>query len=92
MAVLDFKRPEPEPEETLRGRGYCIECQHEWEAVAPVGVRCFECPSCGTHKGTWLGVVEPPAERWECNCGGQLFFCTPTGFDCAKCGTTQENF
>lgn len=91
--VFEFKRAEPEETEaTLNGKALCIECRHEWDAVAPEGVQCFECPSCGTHKGTWMGVVEPPAERWECNCGGQLFFVTSTGFDCARCGTEQKNF
>lgn len=92
--VLEFKRAEPEEAEetTLSGRALCVECRHEWVAVAPEGARCFECPSCKTHKGIWMGVVEPPAERWECNCGGQLFFVTPTGFDCARCGTEQKNF
>ncbi len=92
MAVLEFKRLEQEPEtqETLSGTGYCIECKHQWAAVAPVGVHLFECPSCGTEKGTWFGIVEPPGNRWECNCGGQLFFVTETGYDCAKCGTAQK--
>lgn len=94
MAVLEFKRPEPEPEieETMSGPALCIQCKHTWAAVAPVGVVVFECPSCGTEKGTWRGVVEPAEDRWECNCGGQLFFVTRSGFDCAKCGTTQKNF
>ena len=87
--VIELKRPEQQ-EQWLNGTGYCMECKHEWVAVAPVGVNVFTGPACGTEKGTWMGVVEPPAERWECNCGGQLFFVTLTGFDCARCGTTQE--
>ncbi len=91
MSVVPFKKPEPEElQETLSGTGYCIECKHQWAAVAPVGIHLFECPNCGTEKGTWFGIVEPPGSRWECNCGGQLFFVTETGFDCAKCGTTQK--
>lgn len=89
--VVEFKKPEPE-EPWMSGTGYCMECKHEWAVAAPVGVNVFMCPECGTEKGTWMGVVEPPGDRWECNCGGQLFFVTRTGFDCARCGTTQKNF
>lgn len=88
--VVAFSRQEKAEEPWLSGTGYCMECKHEWAATAPVGANVFTCPSCGTEKGTWMGVVEPPAERWECNCGGQLFFVTRSGFDCARCGTTQN--
>lgn len=87
--VLEFKKPEKK-EEWLHGTGYCLECKHEWKAAAPVGVNVFYCPSCGTEKGVWMGIVEPPSSRWECNCGNQLFFVTETGFDCARCGTEQK--
>ena len=87
--VIELKRSEPE-EKWLEGKAMCVECSHKWEAVAPVGTTLFDCPECGTHKGAWVGIVEPPGDRWECNhCEGQLFFVTRTGFFCAKCGVEQ---
>lgn len=89
--VIELKREVLEEVEMwAQGSAMCIGCGHKWEAAAPVGSTVFECPNCHTNKGTWVSHVEPPGERWECNCEGQLFFVTHTGFFCAKCGVEQK--
>lgn len=79
------KKPAPHLSGTVR----CIGCKHEWEAVSPVGVYDeLECPSCGAFKGVRTSTIAPEdGEVWQCNCGNQLFFLTPTGAPlCANCG------
>lgn len=86
--IIELK---PKEKKWLNGPAVCMECKHEWQAAAEVGTNVMECPECNTYKGTWQGIVEPPAERWECgSCEGQLFFVTPEGFCCAKCGLDQN--
>lgn len=79
------KKPAPH----LCGPVRCIGCKHEWVAVSPVGVYDeLECPSCGALKGVRTSTIAPEdGEVWQCNCGNQLFFLTPTGAPlCANCG------
>jgi len=75
----------------MQGKAYCIQCEHTWQAVAPVGTHTLECPECKTEKGAFVGmcVPEDDVEVRECNCGNQLFFLTREGHMCAKCGTYQ---
>ncbi len=90
--VLEFKKKQ-EDEEHLRGPARCLGCQHEWEAVAPVGViTSLECPECHLLKGTYIGLVEPSAAYWQCNCGSYLFFILPHCCQCLMCGKEQEGF
>lgn len=79
--VVSLFKPEPEPEEgdgpTAHGEAFCLGCGHVWEAVAPVGVTRFECPSCHAEKGLWKFEFMLPIGSLvrECDCGNQLFYC-----------------
>ena len=70
MSVVAFKRPEPN-DPHLAGEARCIGCQHKWAAVAPVGTRSLECPSCKTMNGLWTYPVGPEVGdlAFACNCG-----------------------
>lgn len=74
------------------GPALCLECRHEWHAVAPVGVLSFECPQCGTSKGCWMGVCIPAEKTpiYTCECGNDLFFVLMDGTLCAKCGVKHN--
>lgn len=72
----------------LRGEAFCGACKHEWYAVVPVDAAChqhFECPDCHRMWGTMKHVFVPETV-WTCNCGEQLFWLTPTGASCRRCG------
>lgn len=73
------------------GEAICICCKHVWRAVAPVGVTFFECPECGTHKGTWKYPYHTPVGELylACDCDNWLFVITPTGALCPNCGTDR---
>ena len=76
----------------LRGRARCLGCQHEWEAVAPVGTtNGLDCPACGLAKGVYVSLVTPKTV-WQCNCGNDLFWVLPCGIMCPMCGVEQEGF
>ncbi len=80
------------PTKHMSGHALCVGCKHEWEAVAPLGTAWLTCPNCDTNKGRFVNYVEPPGERWECNCGSQLFFATKDGMMCPNCGVWQSGF
>lgn len=79
----------------IEGPVRCLGCRHEWRAVAPPGdFKALECPGCGASKGIRLGVITPDdGTVWECRCGGDLFFLTPTGAPlCANCGLRANSW
>lgn len=85
--------PPPEPDTPhLRGPAFCGACGYEWEAVIPVGQVHIDCPKCNRLWGALKHVVEPPtgSSWWTCNCGERLFFVTPSGFLCRRCGNTPK--
>ena len=88
MSVITF----PKKEQTATGEAFCIQCGHEWIAIAPTGTIQLECPECHTMKGLYrwpFSVGEGELIR-ECNCGNRLFILTPKGHLCANCGIYQE--
>lgn len=88
MAILEF--PEPTAPH-LTGKARCLQCEHEWISVSPVGVDALECPECNTLHGVFIYPTEPKTEQmWECSCGSNLFFLLDTHeLQCYKCGTCQ---
>ena len=83
--VVEFKRTPDDPH--LQGPAQCLHCKHVWEAVAPAGEVCLECPACGLQRGTWNLVVHAlTREHWACRCDCVVFAITPTGALCCKCG------
>lgn len=86
--VIPFERPITEPHG--HGKAFCIACNHNWQAVAPVGVTELECPQCKTMKGRYTFAFAPSTEKvWECGCGNQLFNFDMNGIFCPNCGVYQ---
>lgn len=69
------------------GIAFCLHCEHEHAAVAPIDVDWMECPNCHLHRATWKGTfVRGEHLHWTCNCGSQLFHLTDKGPYCPQCG------
>lgn len=75
----------------ISGQALCGACLTEWVAVAPVGETSLRCPSCKRYWGAFKHAVEPKA-RWRCNCGEELFWLTPTGAMCRRCGVRSNDW
>ncbi len=76
----------------LEGEAICGACQHEWQAIQPVGGKQhLECPACHRLWGAFKHAVEP-VNSWRCNCGEQLFWLTPTGAMCRRCGKRSNQW
>lgn len=76
---------------SLSGIAICGKCQHEWAAIAPVEATHLECPNCRTFWGAMKHAVEPET-AWRCNCGEYLFWLTPTGALCRRCGSRSNDW
>ena len=73
------------------GQVKCMNCQHEWVAVAPVGTTVFDCPKCSACKGVFMGFALPE-EFFMCRrCTGYLFALTRTGEICVSCGEERRD-
>jgi rubrerythrin len=70
------------------GNAFCMSCDYNWAAVAPVGTVWLECPSCKAEKGRFKFPMALPEKTlvYTCNCGNQLFNMTPEGHFCPNCG------
>lgn len=71
------------------GKAVCLQCKHEWVAVAPVGAVSLECPNCETNRGVFKFLYEPKA-MYRCSCGNELFWITPEGHMCPNCGIRES--
>jgi len=82
----------PKREQHAHGNAFCLQCSHEWVAVAPTGTVQLECPECKTMKGLFKFPFAPATGELvrECNCGNQLFYLTPEGHLCTNCGIYQR--
>lgn len=74
----------------MTGEAICMECRHEWTAVAEIGAVNFECPNCSTFKGIWVGPCFADTPLWECNCGNEFFVLHEDQIMCARCGLSQH--
>lgn len=86
-----FGTPEDQGVPTMTGEAFCILCDKEWVATAPVGTVWLECPDCHVQKGLFAFPAMPPEGTYvrECDCGNQLFILTPDGHFCPNCGQYQ---
>ena len=75
----------------LAGIAICGACQHEWSAVAEHGTTHLECPKCKRYWGAFKHAVEPET-AWLCKCGERLFWLTPTGAMCRRCGVRSNQW
>lgn len=75
------------------GECICGACGHEWHAVVPVGDEDhLECPKCHRWWGCAKNAVTPPDAMWRCNCGETLFWLTPEGAMCRRCGIISNDW
>lgn len=85
--VIDLTKTREENRPHLEGRAICGACKHEWHAVAPAGTTELECPKCFTMMGLFKTDVTPHGGViWQCKCGNDLFYLTPDGALCRRCG------
>ena len=74
----------------LAGPARCLQCRHEWVAVAPVGVYAgLECPECHFAKGAMCGFVNLASgiAVFRCDCGCDIFKIYMNGGPlCLNCG------
>lgn len=75
----------------IEGPAVCGACQNQWQAVAPVGTTILECPKCARLWGSFKHAIDPES-AWRCNCGEQLFWLTPTGAMCRRCGVCSNQW
>lgn len=87
MIVIDFNQAKLDRTPHSSGEARCLQCGHEWVAIAPAGTVWLECPECKTDKGAFVGNCYPKdGIIWVCNCGNELFLLTPDGELCPMCG------
>jgi len=88
---LAEKREEKMPHSS--GVAICLDCKHEWAAVAPIidgFIVWLECPSCGLVRGRFKYQFERNGEQWKCACKNDLFNIKPEGCYCPNCGAWQQ--
>lgn len=89
VADLGAERLAREPHRS--GNARCLNCKHEWHAVAPSGVTALDCPTCATNQGVFKGLASTSdLKQWECRCGEYTFFIDEHGPYCAHCGIRPE--
>lgn len=71
------------------GLARCLQCKHEWMAVAPAVSAYLQCPKCDLHHGVYVGLHHRSEPHWNCKCGNGLFAVTPNGAYCPHCDTDQ---
>lgn len=93
MSVVDFPGKHTDDGPHWSGEAMCGACGHEWVAVAPVGDEDhLECPNCNRFWGAAKHAVIPPKAVWKCNCGERLFWLTPNGAMCRRCGVVSSDW
>lgn len=93
MSVVEFRARKPESEQPhISGMARCLDCKHEWAAVAPLQTIWLECPKCTLLRGRFTGPYEKAHAHWECKCGNDLFCVTPDGYYCPNCGVWASGF
>jgi len=75
----------------MAGTARCMNCKHEWVAVAPQGTATLDCPECECWKGVWKGACLSEAkDLWTCKCGNEYFVIHIDRIMCANCGESQH--
>lgn len=90
--LATIRRQKAEADEpAMTGQARCLDCRHEWTAVAPIGARWLECPACGLGKGQFVKPIYPD-EVWTCACGNDLFVLGRNNIFCPVCGSPQHPY
>jgi DNA-directed RNA polymerase subunit RPC12/RpoP len=85
--VVDLQAFRQEHTPHVVGKAVCMNCKHQWEAVAPLGTEWLECPACSSVKGLMKCPVQREGDHLTCDCGSALFYIMRTMTYCAICGT-----
>ena len=70
--VVDILKNTPH----IEGDVTCLNCNHEWQGVAPVGTTSLECPECKLFKGVFVSLPVPEIV-YQCACGSKFYFIEP---------------
>jgi hypothetical protein len=84
-----YRKPPTKP--VMVGEAFCGACGAEWEITTQVGTVHFKCPNCRRTWGALKHVCEPEV-AWRCDCGETLFWLTPTGAMCRRCGERPKDW
>ena len=97
MTVISLAAEREARQPHWEGPCKCIECQHEWHGVAPVGTMWVDCPSCHLPKGHPkhpFGAMEGDI-AFTCHCGSEALtaYMRKGHFylRCMACGTDQTS-
>lgn len=91
--IIDLAAVKAEREPHLSGKALCLNCKHQWVAVAPIGTLDLECPECTLPQGRYMHLVQDDSDpHWTCQCGNQFFHITPKRTYCVSCGDTVSGF
>jgi hypothetical protein len=85
--VIPFPTAQPA---TITGEAICGACRFTWSAVAGVGTKRLECPSCGCMQGHFVHPCIRDEQHWTCSCGNDEFRITPTLIYCPTCGKDHQ--
>lgn len=74
----------------VEGPAKCLACGHKWEAFVLLEENTFgiPCPECKLERGEFVYGLAPSDPIYICPCGNDLFYVTPSGPFCLKCGYT----
>ena len=84
--IIDLTKAREARTPHMTGPAKCLDCGHEWTAVAPTGTTWMVCPACGLQRGRFAYPAEAPDAHWVCDCGNDLFHVSPSGILCPNCG------
>jgi hypothetical protein len=90
MGVIDLDQRRLAKAPHREGPARCLNCKHEWHAVAPVGTWQLECPACGTSQGLFDGVSSTEGDQLMCDCGALVFCIDRRGPYCCHCGARPD--
>lgn len=84
--IVDIEKERLDRSPHLVGKAICINCNHQWTAIAPVDTKWMECPECHLMRGHYFHHAAAPEEYlYTCECGNQLFMVTASGMWCPNC-------
>ena len=93
MTVISLAAAREERQPHWEGTARCIGCQHEWQAIAPMGTMWLDCPSCSLPKGhpkhPFGAALGDDFLKCDCGCEALTAYKRKGNFyvRCMACGT-----
>lgn len=88
--LIDLQAEREKRTPHAQGKTRCVVCEHESQAVAPLGVHWMECAQCHLLKSTWVNPFRRGKLAWTCRCGCDVFGISERLIYCQHCGKEQE--